>query len=155
MVYLTLLRKETCTPFQSGWSVKLEEFLYWLDANSFLPLEFVIGKMGPLANMSPTIPSQSALSKMSPYHHLSDMQQKIQKSAKPYFIICFTGDFFDCLILPLPSLVGGWTNPSEKYEPNWIHLPNFWGKNSNKYWSCHHLVVCLILPLPYSIACNY
>ena len=35
-------------------------------------------------------------------------------------------------------LVGGWTNPSEKYESNWKSSPNFRDENK-KYLSCHHL----------------
>ena len=36
------------------------------------------------------------------------------------------------------SLVGGF-NPFEKYESNWVHLPNFRGENVKKSLSCHHL----------------
>ena len=37
-------------------------------------------------------------------------------------------------------LVGGFTNPSEKYESTWVHLhfPNFRGENSKNVWK-HHL----------------
>ena len=30
------------------------------------------------------------------------------------------------------SLVGGWTNPSEKYESKWVHLPQI-GVNKKKH----------------------
>ena len=35
-------------------------------------------------------------------------------------------------------LVGGWTNPFEKYSSNWESSPIF-GVNIEKYLSCHHL----------------
>ena len=37
-------------------------------------------------------------------------------------------------------LVGGWTNPFEKYESKWESSPNFRGEHQ-KYLSCHHLVL--------------
>ena len=39
---------------------------------------------------------------------------------------------------PNAKLVGGWTNPSEKYESKWESFPNRGGNKKN--WSCHHLV---------------
>ena len=40
-----------------------------------------------------------------------------------------------------PYLVGGWTNPSEKYvRQNGFIFPNFRDEN-NKYLSCHHPVI--------------
>lgn len=57
-------------------------------------------KMGPLAKMSPippeieiliNLPNRSALSKMSPCHHLRDMHQIYKKGVKP-LIVKFTGD---------------------------------------------------------------
>ena len=38
------------------------------------------------------------------------------------------------------NLVGGWTNPSEKYaRQNGFIFPNFRGENTKKKLSCHHL----------------
>ena len=36
-------------------------------------------------------------------------------------------------------LSGGWTNPFEKYESNWVNLPPNRGEDI-KFLSCHHLV---------------
>ena len=36
-------------------------------------------------------------------------------------------------------LVGGWTNPSEKYSSKWVHLPQI-GVNIKNIWN-HHLVI--------------
>ena len=33
-----------------------------------------------------------------------------------------------------PCLVGGWTNPSEKYESKWVHLPQV-GVNIQNLWN--------------------
>ena len=38
------------------------------------------------------------------------------------------------------GLVGGWTNPSEKYELKWVHLPQI-GVENKTYLSCHHPAV--------------
>ena len=41
-------------------------------------------------------------------------------------------------------LLGGWTNPSEKYLSKWLHLPQI-GVNINNIWN-HHLVFFLWQP---------
>ena len=45
-------------------------------------------------------------------------------------------------------LVGGWTNPFEKYaRQNGFIFPDFRGEKK-KYLSCHHLVLCFPKPCP-------
>ena len=46
-----------------------------------------------------------------------------------------------CYVYPSTYLVGGWTNPSEKYaRQNGFIFPKFRDEN-NKYLSCHHLAI--------------
>ena len=47
-------------------------------------------------------------------------------------------------VVDQPFLVGGWTNPSEKYaRQNGFIFPHFRGENK-KYLSCHHQVSFLL-----------
>jgi len=56
----------------------------------------------------------------------------------------------DCLtladLLCIIWVVGGF-NPSEKYESNWVHLPQIRDENT-KDLSCHQLVLCIIWMYP-------
>ncbi len=49
-------------------------------------------------------------------------------------------------LFPYTFLVGGWTNPSEKYDrQNGFIFPNFRGENSKNIWN-HHLDIGWIAP---------
>ena len=50
-------------------------------------------------------------------------------------------------------LVGGWTDPFEKYSSKWDHFPNDRGENSKKYLSCHQLVYQYQWEIPWDNIC--